>query len=145
MKKRNLILLAPAAFLFTACCYVTKGEGCVSESSTTEVVQEIHNAENSLDYEGTYKGTMPAADCPGINITLNLLEDGTYSETNEYIERSTFEDKGTYHVEGNVLTAVSEKNDTSYYKVEENQLKKLNKEKAEVTGELAKYYILKKQ
>lgn len=145
MRKRNLFLLASMLCLLTACCNKTKGEVSVCDSSSTEVNQEIHTAENSLDYEGTYKGTLPAADCPGINVTLNLLQDGSYSETNEYIERSTFEDKGTYCVSGNVLTVVSEKNDTSYYKVEENQLKKLNKEKAEITGELAKYYILKKQ
>lgn len=32
----------------------------------------MHNAENSLDYDGTYTGTFPAADCPGINMTLTI-------------------------------------------------------------------------
>ena len=38
---------------------------------------DMHTAEISLDYYGTYKGTLPAADCPGINVTLTLNKNKT--------------------------------------------------------------------
>ncbi len=38
----------------------------------------MHNAENSLDYDGTYTGTFPAVDCPGINMTLTIKNTETF-------------------------------------------------------------------
>ena len=68
-------------------------------------VADIHNAETSLDYEGTYKGVFPAADCPGIETTLTLNPDKTFTLHSVYIDRdSSFDEKGTYTLEGNILT-----------------------------------------
>ena len=52
-----------------------------------------HNAENSLDYEGTYYGFLPAADCPGINVTLTLNKDKSFTIINDYVERSSYTEK----------------------------------------------------
>ena len=45
-------------------------------------------------------------------------------------------------LDGNILTAKQE-GDITYYKVEEGQLKMLDQQKQPVTGDLAKFYILK--
>lgn len=44
-----------------------------------------------------YKGTLPCADCPGIEATLTFFNNGTYSQIYLYEERNTsFEEKGTW-------------------------------------------------
>lgn len=143
--KTTAILLVTAALL--ASCSGQKKEQTATEQQNVTTVQapDMHNAENALDYQGTYKGTIPAADCPGINVTLTLGNDGTFEEIYEYIERDTFTSKGTYTVKVNTLTTVSETNDTTYYKVEENRLRMLDRERNLIGGELADKYILNKQ
>lgn len=143
--KTTAILLVTAALL--ASCSDQKKEQTATEQQNVTTVQapDMHNAENALDYQGTYKGTIPAADCPGINVTLTLGNDGTFEEIYEYIERDTFTSKGTYTVKVNTLTTVSETNDTTYYKVEENRLRMLDREQNLIGGELADKYILNKQ
>lgn len=115
-----------------------------AEFTEAPKVADMHNAQNSLDYQGTYKGTFPAADCPGINIVLTLNKDNTYQMTMDYIDRnSTFDEKGTYKVDGNMLT-LSGDDGEQYYKVEENRLVRLDADKQPITGELANMYILRK-
>ena len=69
-------------------------------------VPDMHNAENALDYQGTYKGVFPAADCPGIEIELTLHNDNTYTMNSSYMDRSEepIQQTGNYTVKGNLLT-----------------------------------------
>ena len=67
----------------------------------------MHNAENALDYQGTYKGVFPAADCPGIEIELTLHNDNTYTMNSSYMDRSEEPNstrQETNTVKGNLLT-----------------------------------------
>lgn len=106
----------------------------------------LHNAENSLDYWGTYKGTIPAADCPGINVTLIIKKDKTFNLIYDYIDRnSKFESQGTYLIEGNYLTTIGKKNDSSFYKVEENRLRILDNQRQVIKGNLEDRFILRKE
>ena len=105
-----------------------------------------HNAENSIDYQGTYKGTLPAADGPGINMALTINNDSTYTLEYDYIERDgKFKEQGNYTVEGNLMTLTEKEGQMSYFKVEEGQLRQLDNDKQPITGELEAMYILKKQ
>lgn len=146
MKKS--ILIAVAAFALTACGgNAQKKTADADRQKTTAAVPDGHTAQTSLDYEGTYTGTFPAADCPGIEVTLTLHPDGKFTEHDKYIDRdSEFHEKGTYKVEGNLLTLMPEaKGDVmSYYKVEENRLRRLDGDKQPVTGALADNYVLTK-
>lgn len=55
----------------------------------------VTNIDSSLI--GTYSGILPCADCSGINATLTLGPDGTYSQTYVYQGKNTnFTEKGTY-------------------------------------------------
>lgn len=104
------------------------------------------NNNSSLDCEGTYKGVLPAADCPGIETTLTLNQDQTFTLHSVYLERdSSFEEKGTYTVEDNVITLLSEDGFVTYCAVGENSLRMLDLDKKEITGELAEHYVLKKE
>jgi uncharacterized lipoprotein NlpE involved in copper resistance len=106
----------------------------------------MHTAETSLDYLGTYEGTLPAADCPGIQTTLTLNPDGTYDLHMKYIDRdSEFDEKGAFSVKENLLTLTQlDDGSEEYYKVEENRLRMLDAEKQPVTGALAENYTLQK-
>ena len=67
---KKIFILVCSCTLLAACGNSSKtNKGTDTDSTTIEVV-DMHNAETSLDYEGTYKGVFPAADCPGIETTL---------------------------------------------------------------------------
>ena len=58
---------------------------------------------------------------------LTLKKDGTYSLHMKYLDRdSEFDEKGAYKVKGNLLTLTPMDGQPEYYKVEENQVRKLN-------------------
>ena len=42
----------------------------------------------AASFAGTYAGSLPCADCPGIDATLAFAPDGSYVETMNYRERS---------------------------------------------------------
>ncbi|BDU16135.1 copper resistance protein NlpE [Lysobacter auxotrophicus] len=54
-------------------------------------------------FAGTFTGTLPCADCPGIDTRIELAADGTYTVTESYRERPAQELKGdgTWTVEEN--------------------------------------------
>ena len=118
-----------------------------TETASGCTISDGHTAETSLDYLGSYSGTLPAADCPGIETTLVLAADGSYTLHMVYLEReAAFDEKGTFEVKGNLLTLIpSDGGQAAYYKVEENRLRHLNADRQPVTGELAEYYVLQKK
>jgi uncharacterized lipoprotein NlpE involved in copper resistance len=120
------------------------------EQASAEPVQVAgeHNAGNSLDYKGTYKGEIPAADAPGILISITL-SDSTYIKTMKYIDRGdeTFEEKGNYtwNAESGTIILQGAKDSPGRYLVGENTLTQLDMEGNKITGDMAGLYILKKQ
>lgn len=54
----------------------------------------------------TYTGTFPAADCPGITMTLQLAADHTFRSTLEYQERdpiTTLREQGRWEATRNIM------------------------------------------
>ncbi|HJC19881.1 copper resistance protein NlpE [uncultured Alistipes sp.] len=141
MKNRKVMILAAAAVALASCGGNAPRRSAQQETGAFK--PDIHNAETSLDYRGTYQGVLPAADCPGIETTLTLKPDGTYSLHEEYLERDArFDAEGAYTLHGNLLTL--EGSDTTWYKVEENRLRRLTTDRKEVEGPLAEHYVLRK-
>ncbi len=80
----------------------------------------------------TYKGTLPCADCPGIDATLVLYQDNTFSQTYIYRERdTTFITQGTWDIKKDIPKNISfpvyefiEKGaaNATFYGVKDNQL-----------------------
>ena len=110
-------------------------------------VAEIHNAKNSLDWEGLYTGTIPCADCEGIEVSVTLNEDNTYVMHYYYIgkENNLEPSKGTFtwNEDGNTVI-FSDKTRPHYFKVGENTLTQLDMEGKPIEGELAGMYVLNK-
>ena len=69
------------------------------------VTDETSPAAASPDFDvrafvGRFEGTLPCADCPGIDSSLELRADGTYSQHDRYRERdAAFDASGTWTVE----------------------------------------------
>lgn len=144
MKVKNLLVVAALALGVVACNQAPKSGESKEGDKLAAVAGDGHNAENSLDYHGTYVGVIPAADCPGIEITLTLKPDKSFEQVSKYIDRDSFNYKGEYLISGNELTTISSENDSTYYRVEENRLRILDRERQPITGEFADMYVLKK-
>ncbi|QNK61181.1 copper resistance protein NlpE N-terminal domain-containing protein [Pedobacter sp. PAMC26386] len=118
------------------------------KSDTSKMVDE-HNSMNSLDWEGTYKGVVPCADCEGIETTIVLGNELTYSLKTKYLGKSdakVFEEKGkfSWNKDGQVITLDGIKDAPNKYFVGENTITQLDMEGKNITGDLAAHYILKK-
>lgn len=111
-------------------------------------VDSAHNAQNALDWDGTYQGILPCADCEGIETTLTLNPDGSYTLEQVYKgkEGNQFKSDGkfTWNQAGNTVTLVDEEAPNQYF-VGENMLMKLDMNGEKATGDLASFYNLSKQ
>lgn len=119
---------------------------CIATALTAGAFTSCKNnaAETADDFYGTYYAVMPAADCPGIGTTVILDSNSTYVIEREYLEcASAYRETGKYTVAEDILTLVSDENDTTYLKTAEGMIKWLDNGKNEITGELADAYILK--
>lgn len=125
-------------------------ENTTPTENTTDslAVSDGHNSRNSVDWQGTYEGTLPCADCPGIKTTIVLNEDGSFTMKQEYLEReSIFEEKGNFiwSEDGGKIQLKLKDNEVYNFIVGENKLFMLDQEGNEITGELAEHYILDKK
>ena len=149
---KNLLLLTILIVLFSCSGGAKKNQATDVSADNIEVSDDIqifddgHYAENSLDYWGVYQGILPAADCPGIETTLTINEDHTFSLKLVYIDRdSSFNNRGTYTLEKSYLTLTfTNGEETEYYFIGENTATRLTADKEFIEGELANQYVLTK-
>ncbi len=69
----------------------------VYPEDTVKTVPVGDTTETSVDWNGTYSGTLPCASCPGIETTLVLNGDKTYTMKEVYLE----EKDGVFNSNGN--------------------------------------------
>ena len=127
--------------------------GCVQKKQQTdpEAPQSIpngHTSQNSLDWNGTYSGVLPCASCEGIETSLTLNEDDSYSLRMTYLgedalNRYDAEGSFSWNEAGNTITLENEEAPNQYF-VGENYIAKLDSNGHRVTGDLANRYILQK-
>lgn len=108
-----------------------------------------HSSKNALDWDGTYKGIVPCADCEGIETTLVLGKELTYTLKTKYLGKSdakVFEEKGKFNWDksGQIITLDGIKDAPNKYFVGENKIIQLDMNGKKITGEQADLYILKK-
>lgn len=106
-----------------------------TEAATTAADQAVY---------GIYTGTLPAADAPGIAVTLTLFDDGNYTRRSEYLERdAVYDEKGRFVIEQELLTLYPDQGEADdCYRIENNRLRLLDSEQQPITGKLAEYYVL---
>lgn len=107
---RNLIALACIATLALAACSrepagpstdtaanETRAEA--TQSAALDVIPTGEGPASTFDqreFAGSFTGTLPCADCPGMDVTLVLEPDGTYRTTHVYQERPD----GSWSIDG---------------------------------------------
>lgn len=148
--KKTMMIVAVAVMALTAACTGKKTAENAAAQDTTSVVDSA--ATPSLDLAGvagTYEGTLPAADCPGIKTVLTLNTDSTYELKQDYIDRKDGHDEasGVLRVlDGKVLVLERPSSgEQTYYKVKDDQHVVMTDSLGnEPEGETAKLYVLTK-
>jgi len=145
MKKNKLLIVIIAGLLFS-CQKQTNSKGNANDSL---VVAKVIDAKNTLNYEGNYKGILPCADCEGIETTISLNENSTYTIRTTYLGKGNkiFEQKGTFswNKSGNIVTFDNIENAPNQYEVAKNTLTQLDMSGKKITGSHTADYILAKQ
>lgn len=140
-------VLIIAGLIITGCKSNPKKEEQKLVETGEQVQPDGHNAQNSIDYKGTYKGVVPCADCEGIE-TIVVLTDKEFVRKTQYLGKDTkvFEEKGVFTWKnGNIIVFEDITNAPNQYFVGENMIKQLDMEGNVITGDLADRYILTKQ
>lgn len=123
-------------------------EAIESSEEAGTPIQDDHNSRNSLDWNGTYQGTLPCADCEGIKTRLTLMESGEFDRRRTYLgkEETGRSDSGTFQWNdaGSEITLSPVEGAPISYQVGENRLFQLDREGNRITGELADAYVLVK-
>ncbi|MGJ8591262.1 MAG: copper resistance protein NlpE N-terminal domain-containing protein [Aquaticitalea sp.] len=143
MNPKSIYIIFLAMSLFLNCKDEQKNE---EDIMTPDMETMGDNSMTSLDWDGTYEGFLPCADCEGIKTTMTISTDNTYMSREIYQGKSDsiFEKKGTFKWDdkGQKIT-FSDKNRHSYF-VGENMLIHLDKDGDRISGDLANKYILTK-
>lgn len=120
------------------------GSSCKSQKKQIKSPVPVgDNSMISLDWDGTYQGILPCADCPGIKTQLVLNKDLTYQIKTSYLERGVgldTEGEFSWNKAGNIITL--DDNYPQKYLVGENQLFSLDGDGNKITGDLATRFIL---
>lgn len=130
--------------LFPAFCMVLVLAACGKGGKSGNAVSALQDT----TYCGTYKGTLPAADCPGVKTVLTIKADSTYKLSSDYIgkENGHFEESGVYHKNGDVVELVTPSSgERTYYKVKDaKSVIMTDSAGTEPQGETARMYVLTK-
>lgn len=130
-------------------CGLEPSEPSVRHFSVSDRPDPAHNSRNSLDYWGVYQGTVPCADCAGIEMTLVIHENDTYERFLKYLgkgDSEMIEQRGSFewNEAGSAIT-LEERHGSTKYRVGETALLQLNTEGEVITGDLADKYVLEKR
>ena len=120
-------------------------------SVTDTIISDGHNAQNSLDYEGTYEGVLPCSisDCKEIEMSLKLMPDNVfvYGTKRRGIDKEELMTTGTYHFEkdGNTIVLEEIANVPNSFFISEGKIYQLDKDQKKIEGADAEKYILMKK
>ena len=151
--KTKLIVLAISSLAILASCTGKETTPNAADNDSANVVDTTASDKDNVDLAsvaGTYEGTLPAADCPGIKTVLTINADSTYLLKQDYIDKKDGHDEasGIFKVlDGKVLMLVrSSTGEQTFYKVKNaNSIIMTDSMGVEPEGETAKLYVLKKK
>ena len=147
------MILAVAALAVFASCSDKKAAQSVVDKDSVSVVDNTASENANLDLAsiaGTYEGTFPSSDGPGIKTVLTIKADSTYQLEQDYVDQKDGHDEasGVFKVlDGNVLMLVRPSSgEHTFYKVKyANSIVMTDSVGNEPEGETAKFYVLKKK
>lgn len=154
MKKIFVALTLGLTFTIMSC---KNDAETVKTTETTDTIKidsanvDTHNAQTSLDYEGTYEGVLPClkSDCKEIELKLQLMPEGVfvYSTKRLGIDNEELMTTGTYHFEedGNTIVLDQIANVPNAFFISEGKIYQLDKDQKKIEGPDAEKYILLKK
>ena len=152
MNKKMIYFAMAAAVALTTSCNGKKTVSADADHDSTSVADTTVAGENVdlTAVAGTYEGTLPAADCPGIKTVLTINADSTYELKQDYIERKDGHDEASGVLQvlnGNVLMLVRPSSgEHTFYKVKDSKSIVMTDSLGnEAEGEMAKLYVLTKK
>ena len=152
MNKKMIYFAMAAAVALTTSCNGKKTVSADADNDSTSVADTTVAGENVdlTTVAGTYEGTLPAADCPGIKTVLTINADSTYELKQDYIERKDGHDEASGVLQvlnGNVLMLVRPSSgEHTFYKVKDSKSIVMTDSLGnEAEGEMAKLYVLTKK
>lgn len=157
MKNVNVLALGALALCLglTSCKQENKAQETPEQAVEQKVAeneaftgQDGHTTQNSVDWDGTYQGVIPCADCPGIEVTIVLNPDGTFTRQDVYLDKKdgVLDEKGTFTWDKTGTIVTLKGNDQiSQFKVYEGSMSMLDTDGNIIEGALAENYILKKK
>lgn len=131
-----LLLLSLAFFPFTTCEKNIQKEDQVSNESE----------EPDIKLPAMYTGTLPCADCPGINYRL-IIENDRFTEISIYQDRSPgrFEETGNWQMRGDTLKLLQPDSTISKkFLLDQQKVTLLDADNQQITGDLADHYVLER-
>ena len=151
--KTKLIVLAISSLAIMTSCTGKKTAPNAADNDSANVVDTTASNKDNVDLTsvaGTYEGTLPAADCPGIKTVITINADSTYLLKQDYIDKKDGHDEasGIFKVlDGKVLMLVRPSTgEQTFYKVKDaNSIIMTDSMGVEPEGETAKLYVLKKK
>ena len=141
MKTKLVIAVFTALLMSFNACKTKSGVNNQSTGVTGD------NSMNSVDWEGTYRGVLPCADCEGIETVITLNKDLSYQIQRKYKGKADtiFRSTGTFSWDKNGAIVELKGENPSEYKVGENKIFQLDQQGKRITGSLSDHYILAKQ
>lgn len=144
-----MYLAVIAAAMMVAC----NGKKTAQDETKNDSVSVANSVSADVDLTavaGTYEGTLPAADCPGIKTVLTINADSTYQLQQDYIDRKDGHDEasGVLQVlDGNVMMLERPSSgEHTFYKVKDSKSIVMTDSLGnEPEGETAKLYVLTKK
>lgn len=153
MKKKLVLTAAVIAALSVGSCNSKKTNNLEADQDSLSYTEKDSLESNAFVLDsiaGTYEGTLPAADCPGIKTVLTLNADSTYQYSADYIERKDGHDEasGIFKMLANGVVEITRPSsgEKSYFKVKDAQsLIMTDSLGTEPEGAMAKHYVLTKK
>ena len=143
--KKSVFICGISALVFgLVSCKSVRKDVKVSDASSVAIGD---NSQNALDWEGYYSAILPCDDCGGIQLSVELLANGTYKMKQVYFGKEDSDYNGSgklvWNNGGNSIT-IGEGLNTKMFMVGENALFLLDKDGNRMTGEQLDSYILAK-
>ena len=138
------ILSITFLLVITSCNSGKKTETPTTDEQQMDLVGD--NSMTSLDWDGTYEGELPCADCDGIKTVMTINQDNTYVLKETYVGKNAtpYETKGTFKWDDKGQNIILSDASRPSYFVGENTLTYLDKDGEKVIGDLESLYVLDK-
>ena len=119
-----------------------------TKTENESVLPDTHTSQNSLDWAGTYTGSLPCSSCADLETELKLTSDNEYvltqSQFNKEGQAKVTSGKFSWEENHIVLENMPKEFDSNLFKVEEGRIRMLDKKGNVVSGDSENDYLLDK-